>query len=182
MWTYLLREEEFAEASSLVREQVWLELCQAAFDIVLEGFSKVKKVSTEGRAGMAMDISALHSALDAIHPCRPPQGKLHVDNYVRASYLSEEEVLEWVRNNWQTYAYRHIHGLLIQSSGSAASNMNVSVLKKKRLTSALATLDALYDEASAEESGHHLVGREGEQQTRSTASTDLSKLFGKRFG
>mmetsp|Transcript_3685 Transcript_3685/g.3821 ORF Transcript_3685/g.3821 Transcript_3685/m.3821 type:complete len:1269 (+) Transcript_3685:182-3988(+) len=171
VWQYMGRGEEFAEASSLVREQVWLELCQVAFDTVLDGFSRVRKVSTEGRACMAMDISALQSGLDAIHPCRPPRGKLHVDNYVRASYLSEDEVLEWVRNNWQAYAYRHLHGLLQQASSSANSNMNVNVLKKKRLTTALTVLDSLHDEVAGEEA-----------TSRETSSDLSSKLFGKRFG
>ena len=70
---------------------------------------------------MAMDVSSLHSGLDAVHPCRPPRGKLHVDNYIRASYLSEDELQEWIRNNWQNYAYRHMHGLLAQATGATNS-------------------------------------------------------------
>ena len=162
----------------MVREQVWLELCQSAFDIVLEGFSRVKKVSTEGRASMAMDVSSMHTALDAIHPCRPPRGKLHVDNFVRASYLSEEEVLEWVRNNWQGYAYRHLLGLLTQVYMSSNNNMNVNVLKKKRYNTAVAVLDSFYDQNQRDE----MVGIKEEQvpQKQGPDLTGLNKLV-KRF-
>ena len=144
------------------------------------GLSKIKKVSTEGRACMAMDVSSLHSGLDAVHPCRPPRGKLHVDNYIRALYLSEEEVLEWVRNNWQAYAYRHLHGLLSQASSAANSNMgmNVNVLKKKRLHTSLAVLDGLYDqESNNEENNNNILPKDEVIKS----SSEISKLFG-RFG
>lgn len=37
-------------------------------------------------------------------------GKRHVDAYVRASYMSEEAMLDWVRENYQSYSYRQILG------------------------------------------------------------------------
>ena len=168
----MVQGEEFAEASSLVREQVWLELCQTSFDIVLDGFSRVRKVSMEGRASMTIDISSLNSSLDAIHPCRPPRGKLHVDNYVRASYLSEEEVLEWVKNNWQSYAYRHLSGLLSQVFMSASNNIN-SIMKKKRYQSAIGLLDSLYEQGLRDDAF---------KEENFRGSGDLSKILGKRFG
>ena len=179
----MTRGEEFAEASSLVREQVWLELCQTAFDMLLEGFSRARKVSTEGRASMTMDVSALHAGLDTIHPCRPARGKLHVNNYVRASYLSEEEVVEWVRNNWQGYGYRHLHGLLHQAmSGGSTSSLNVTGtgMRKKRLATVLAVLDELHDEVLGEEGAG--TGTGGREEQGKSNSSELSKLFGKRFG
>jgi hypothetical protein len=130
--------EAFAEASALVREQVWLEMCQCAFDTVLEGLSRVRKCSTEGRASMTMDISALHTGLDSVHVCRPPRGKQYVDNYVKALYLSDEEVVHWAQQNWQSYTQRHLHGLLHQAMSS--------VMKKKRLKDSLTALDALYEQ------------------------------------
>lgn len=131
--------DEFAEASALVREQVWMELCQCAFDTVLEGLSRVRKCSTEGRASMTMDISALHSGLDSVHVCRPPRGKQYVDNYVKALYLSDEETVHWAQQSWQSYSQRHLHGLLQQALSS-------SLLKKKRLKDSLDALDALYEQ------------------------------------
>lgn len=123
---------------------MWLEVCQTAFDLVLEGYSRVKKCSTEGRASMTMDVSSLQTALEAIHTCRPPRGKTHVDTYVKASYLSDDEIVHWVHQNHQIYAYRHLNGLLSQTFSS--------VMKKKKLKDAINVLDALYDETDREES------------------------------
>jgi hypothetical protein len=36
-----------------------MEVCQAAFGVLLEGFSRVRRMSSEGRAAMAMDVSDL---------------------------------------------------------------------------------------------------------------------------
>ena len=127
-----------------------MEICQCAFDTVLEGFGRVKKCSTEGRASMAMDITALHTSLDSVHVCRPPRGKVHVDNYVRAAYLSEDELIHWVNQNWQVYAYRHLTGLLNQNLSS--------VMKKGKLKDAIKALDTLYDEAAREESSKGVAG------------------------
>ena len=66
--------DQFTDSSSIIREQIWIEVCQCAFDVVLEGFSKARKCSSEGRSAMIMDTFALHDALNQIHICRPPRG------------------------------------------------------------------------------------------------------------
>jgi hypothetical protein len=114
-----------------------MEMCQAAFDIAIEGYSKVRKCSAEGRASMTLDLFALHEGLNKIHFCRPPRGKQYVDSYLRTFYLSEEEIMRWVEENWQTYAYRHIYGLLQQTMSSMLNN--------KKLKDAIAAVDNLYE-------------------------------------
>jgi hypothetical protein len=116
---------------------VWLEICQAAFDVSLEGFSKVRKCSVEGRSAMTTDNIALHDALNTIHLCRPPRGKHYVDNFLRSAMLSEEELMAWVRENWESYAYRHVQGLLTQTL--------FSLLNSKKLKDAIAVIDGLYE-------------------------------------
>lgn len=86
---------------------------------------------------MSMDVFALHEGLNNIHLCRPPRGKHYVDNYLRAFLMSEEEIMQWVQNNWQSYAYRNIHGLLTQTMSS--------MLNSKKLKDAIAVIDNLYD-------------------------------------
>jgi hypothetical protein len=165
VWDYMMLAEQFAESSPLLREQVrlllrcclccgegftdvralsgvsvaqvWLEICQAAFDVSLEGFSKVRKCSVEGRSAMTTDNIALHDALNTIHLCRPPRGKHYVDNFLRSAMLSEEELMAWVRENWESYAYRHIQGLLTQTL--------FSLLNSKKLKDAIAVIDGLYE-------------------------------------
>lgn len=91
---------------------------------------------------MSMDAFALHEGLNNIHLCRPPRGKHYVDNYLRAFLMSEEEIMQWVQNNWQSYAYRHIHGLLTQTMSS--------MLNSKKLKDALGVIDNLYDADNSE--------------------------------
>jgi len=52
--------------------QIWIEVCQCAFDVAIEGFSKARKCSSEGRSAMVMDAFALHDSLNQIHLCRSP--------------------------------------------------------------------------------------------------------------
>lgn len=148
--------------------QVWMEICQAAFDSLLEGFSRVRKCSSEGRASMTMDVTVLHNGLHNIHNCRPPRGKHHVDGYIRASYLSEEEMMEWVRESWQVYAYRHLHGLLSQTLAS--------VLNSKRLKDAVAILDGLYEVEEKEENKLSSL-----LSNRLRDDNKLTSMFGQRL-
>jgi hypothetical protein len=120
-----------------------LELCQAAFDVVLEGLSRVRKCSTEGRASMTMDVSALHTGLDSRHVCRPPRGRNYVDVYIKALYLTEDETIRWALSQTQTYAHRHLQGLLKQALSSMMAN--------RKLSQALGALDSEYDNAEKEE-------------------------------
>lgn len=129
--------DQLADASAILREQIWMEVCQAAFDLLLEGFSRVKKCSSEGRAMMTMDLFAVHEGLNNVHLCRPPRGKHYIDNYLRAFYISEDELLQWVQENWQSYAYRHVLGLLTQTLSTMLAN--------KKFKDAVALIDSLYE-------------------------------------
>lgn len=143
---------------------MWLELCQCAFDSVLEGFTKVRKCSAEGRAAMTMDVFATHEELNSVHLCRPPRGKHHLDSFLRTSYLSDEDLIAWVRENWRSYAYRHMHGLLAQQLSS--------VLSSKKLKDAVAVIDGLYLEYYSAEFA------EGNRSPKSGGKM-LSKMFSK---
>lgn len=136
IWTNLNQQDHFPDSSGIVREQVWLEICQCAFDVSLEAFSRIRKISNEGRANFSMDSQCLQYNLDMIHKCRPPRGKHYVDAFIRASYMDEEDMLSWIRENWQVYSYRHMYGLLSMTLSS--------VLRNKRFREAVTMLDELY--------------------------------------
>lgn len=100
---------------------------------------------------MTTDNIALHDALNTIHLCRPPRGKHYIDNFLRSAMLSEEELMNWVRDNWESYAYRHVHGLLTQ--------VLFSMLHSKKLKDAVAVIDNLYDLKDSEtQQGNTLSG------------------------
>ena len=126
------------QAKSLVGEQVWMEVCNAAFEITLDGFCRVKKCSKDGRAAMGIDLSALHSGLDTVHPNRSPKGKAHVEALcVKVSYMQDEEVMQWVEENYHSYPYRCILGVITTKFSS--------LMNPKKLKDAVAVLDSLYD-------------------------------------
>lgn len=149
-----------------------MEFCQSAFDLVLEGFSRVRKCSSEGRAMMTMDVFALHEGLNSIHLCRPPRGKHHVDNYLRAFYLAEEEMIQWIRENWQSYAYRHIHGLLTQTMSSLLNN--------KKFKDTVALVDNLYA-FDAKENGSNSNMNAQNTAPSGASSSKLTSMLSTRF-
>ena len=147
VWDYLNENNEFALVHELAREQTWMELCQAAYDIVLDTFSKSKKNNALGstttssdacRQGILIDLAELQSSLDNVHSCRPARGKEYVEEYVRATGLSDDDMMQWVRSNWQMYAYCHMKALISQTLAS--------VMKKTKLKECLLILDGLYDQ------------------------------------
>lgn len=148
---------------------MWLETCQCAFDSVLEAYSKVKKVSAEGRAAMTMDVFAVHEGLNTIHLCRPPRGKHYIDNYLRVAFLSEEDMMVWVNENWQQYAYRHIQGMLVQTLAS--------VMNSKKLKDATAVIDNLYELDNATHTSKEGTGSKLSNLLSTT--TNLSNLTNK---
>lgn len=65
-------------------------------------------------------------------------GKHYIENYLRATSLSEEEIMIWINENWESHSYRHIHGLLTQSISSTMMN-------NKKLKDYTNTIDHLYE-------------------------------------
>lgn len=112
-----------------------------AFDVVLDGFSKVRKVSPEGRSAMIKDVGALEEGLSAVHLCRAPRGRDHIVAYCSAALLGDEEILNWMRNNYQSYSYRHLHNLASQAFSSV---MVAPFNSSKRFKEAASMLDELY--------------------------------------
>ena len=133
------QDNKYGEAGIILREQVWLEICQCVFDTILEAYSRIKKCSIEGKSNMILDLKILQSNLDAIHNCKPPRGKIYVEEYIHGSSLQNEALLNWVQENWQSYAYRHIYNLLHMVLKSSV------LTSSKKLTEALAILDGYYE-------------------------------------
>lgn len=116
-----------------------------------------------------MDVTMLQDRLSAIHPCRPPRGKHYVDALVQASFMPEVEMLEWVREAWPGYAYRHMHGLLTQTLSSMMSS--------KKLKEAIALIDELYETDQKDDPGSRMSGL---FSSRLTEESKLTSIFMKR--
>jgi hypothetical protein len=143
IWAHLGRtgasEAAFAEAAPAVRETVWMELCQCAFDVAVDGFSRVKRASNEGRATMVRNAEAVEAGLEAIHQCRCLHGLPHVQAYLQAGTLAPEEMMLWIQDNHNSYAYRHMHALAVQTFSHILSPFQTS-----RLKDAVEFIDGLY--------------------------------------
>jgi hypothetical protein len=145
VWKFMIDNDEFKEAAPMVREQVWLELCQAGFDVAMEGFCRLKRVNSDGRKMMLTDVRQLQEGIEEIHPCRTPRGLSLVEGYLEAALLDDEEMMHWIARNWELYAYRFMHGVVKQKFSSVIS------ISGRRLKDALAIVDDLYGFKEAEE-------------------------------
>lgn len=172
VWTYLSEQKD--EVFGMIREQVWLEICQAAFDTALDGFCKIRKCSAEGRAAITIDVATLHDKLNSIHRFNTPHGKIHVDNLIQASYMAEDDMMEWVAENWQSYSYKQLFGLLSQTLSS--------VLNSKRLKDAVAVIDTYYECENKEGSSRrlsNLLSKINREEAGSKISSVLSTIRAK---
>ena len=143
VWHYLNNEHTFGDAGTIIKEQVWLEVCQCAFDTVLEGFSRIKKCTVEGRTNMLMDIQSLQNKLNLVHSCKPPRGKHYIEEFIKGSTLGEEALVDWMNENWQIYSYRHICNMLNMVLKSSLLSSS------KKLTEAISILDGFYENSDA---------------------------------
>jgi hypothetical protein len=172
VWKYISEQKE--DVFQMVQEQIWLEIYQAAFDTALDGFCKIRKCSAEGRAAMTIDVAALHDGLNSIHRCNTLRGKLHIENLIKASYMAEDDMMEWVAENWQSYSYKQLHGLLSQTLSS--------VLNSKRLKDAVAVIDTYYECENNKEGGSklsNLLSKINREEAGSKISSVLSSIRSK---
>lgn len=96
---------------------IWTEVAQCIMGTLLEGFSRIDKCSTEGRSLMSMDLQAIQVGLDEILRVRPARGRAYVENYIKAFYYGQVDVMSWVEKNYKFYHYRHIAGLFDAAIG-----------------------------------------------------------------
>ncbi|KDO18868.1 hypothetical protein SPRG_15696 [Saprolegnia parasitica CBS 223.65] len=100
-----------------VRDEIWSYVVRAIMEALVEGYASVKKCSMEGRALMSMDLIALQNGLDLInHVSNQNQtlwGRSYVNNYIKAYYLQEAELLAFIAANKKSYRKAHLVSLAI---------------------------------------------------------------------
>lgn len=65
---------------------------------IVEGLSRVKKCSQEGRGMMALDMQVLINSLEEVLEGVPVSpSMMPVDNYIKGFYVAEEGLLEWIQ-------------------------------------------------------------------------------------
>ncbi|CAK9302432.1 unnamed protein product [Gordionus sp. m RMFG-2023] len=113
-----------------LRDLLWQNLISITFRTIVDGYSLIKKCSNEGRALMQLDLQHLLLYIDDIISLKHLPDKEFVENYIKAYYLPESEIEEWISNH-QEYSVKHLIALV--------NNMNH--LTKKLRTRLLANLE-----------------------------------------
>ena len=91
---------------------LWQNATQNASHFILDGFSRVRKCTFQGRAAMALDLQIFSSGLKQIcHPGVQPSLVL-VDEYIKAFYTPEPEVAHWIRTHIGQYTKTQLVSLL----------------------------------------------------------------------
>ena len=119
LWTALCYLDRQADDVREAKEALWTAAVQAAFEAVVDGFANVDLCSTEGRALMSMDLQVLQFSLDKIHRARPHRGALYADTYIKAFYFAEDDLLNWIKDNKDSYKHKHMVSLVHARLGKA---------------------------------------------------------------
>lgn len=78
-------------------ERLSFMVCETAMDAVLEGFSRVQYCShTAAASQVLLDIRTLDLALTEHTGICPCPGRMRTEMYVKATFLSEDELKEWI--------------------------------------------------------------------------------------
>lgn len=80
-------------------------------DILVEGLSRVKKCTDEGRALMSLDLQVLINGLQHFVPVNVKPKLQVVETFIKAYYLPETEYVHWARCH-QEYSKNQIIGLV----------------------------------------------------------------------
>eukprot|EP00300_Choanocystis_sp_HF-7_P020026 c20489_g1_i1.p1 GENE.c20489_g1_i1~~c20489_g1_i1.p1 ORF type:complete len:125 (-),score=30.19 c20489_g1_i1:337-711(-) len=93
-------------------------------ECLVDSFARVKKCSTGGRALMSLDIQMLRSGLrNNILPASASPDWKYVENYIKAHYLIEQELMNWIQNHPE-YRLQHVHALI--------NNLPLNIKRKAR--------------------------------------------------
>eukprot|EP00245_Coleochaete_scutata_P015267 TRINITY_DN6732_c0_g3_i1.p1 TRINITY_DN6732_c0_g3~~TRINITY_DN6732_c0_g3_i1.p1 ORF type:complete len:174 (-),score=39.02 TRINITY_DN6732_c0_g3_i1:314-763(-) len=80
-------------------------------EVLVEGYSRVKRCNNEGRALMSLDLQVLLNGLQVLLQSRTKPNMQIVENYIKAFYLPETEYLHWARTHPE-YTKSQIIGMI----------------------------------------------------------------------
>jgi len=113
--------------SGTISNEMWQHATKLLIDALLEGFSRVKKCTLEGRSAMSADLQAVRHAL--------PRSYWDVlrkaDDYIKAFYVPLPELATWAEqhpgySNTQVLALAHCIG---ESSGLKKKDLQASMMQ-----------------------------------------------------
>jgi len=127
-----LRLSELARVVRIPKEAyviLWEFCIQIISRLLVEGYSCARKCTNEGRALMQLDFQQLLLVMEKISNLRPLPNREYVESYIKAYYLPEVSLEQWILDT-KDYSTKQLIGLLNVAT-------HVSKKNRQRLTSQL---------------------------------------------
>ncbi|XP_015779252.1 PREDICTED: syndetin-like [Acropora digitifera] len=99
------------------RTVLWDHCVRLVNRTFVEGFASAKKCSNEGRALMQLDFQQYLMKLERLTDLRPIPDREFVETYVKAFYLTENEMERWIREH-KEYSTKQLTSLVTCGVGS----------------------------------------------------------------
>ncbi|VDK42415.1 unnamed protein product [Anisakis simplex] len=126
----LKRIEESISVPKVVLSIIWDSVIHCSFKALVQGYSESgKRCTNEGRALMQLDLLQLISKLEQIIELRPIPHKSFVENYIKAYYLPEGSLEQWIQQHSVGY---QIHFEYTANQMITLLNVATHVSKKAR--------------------------------------------------
>jgi len=90
---------------------LWEFCIQIIAKLLVEGYSCARKCTNEGRALMQLDFQQLLLVMEKISNLRPLPHREYVESYIKAYYLPEVSIEEWIMER-KEYSTKQLIGLL----------------------------------------------------------------------
>jgi len=127
------RLNEMTDIPDPVKRLVWDKLIYHAMETLVEGYSRVKKCTNEGRALMSLDVNIFIHSLHSISPLNPIPHTSLADNYIKAFYIPSTELVLFGKEHPE-YSARQVQAIML-------SNIGLADIKKKEKQAVISALD-----------------------------------------
>jgi len=140
-----LNDPQFAVMPDDVRDTLIKSGIETAMQVMVEGFSRAKKCTNEGRVQMSFDLKQLQMGLQDLTKVKPIPGIPYVDEYVKGYFLltnisETDEVIAWVMKHVHSYSKEQMENLL------TVSFVAVNNLKRKAKADLMEAVERTYKE------------------------------------
>lgn len=130
---------EFVQISSELKTLLWSNIIYCISRILVQGFSECnKKCTQEGRALMLLDFEYLSRNLEVFSSMKPIPYRIYVEEYIKAFYLPENCMDDWIGKHPVSYPYQVISEIFLliifqeYSISQISSLLNSSVAKRAK--------------------------------------------------
>jgi Protein of unknown function C-terminus (DUF2451) len=145
----------FTELPGVILEETWEGLVSASYLALLEGYSRVRRCYTEGRAHMTLDLASFRAGISPrsvserveslmqknLPPnINPEVGSKYVETYIKAFYYPKDDVIAWINQHWNQYKMNQVLALAVTAILSCSDPSS-----EKQVSFTLDDIKALYN-------------------------------------